>query len=58
MPTKPHLPLDKYRGKRTNIRWTPYEFKILKNMANKEGLKLNLSEFIRKCVKDINNVKK
>jgi predicted DNA-binding ribbon-helix-helix protein len=53
MATKPFLPLNKYRGHRTNIRWTPYEFKKLSNMAKAE--KLYLSEFIRKCVKEYNH---
>jgi len=50
MATKPHLPPDKYRGFRTNIRWTEPEFIALSNIAKAQGM--NVTEFIRKCVKE------
>lgn len=50
MATKPHLPPDKYRGIRTNIRWTEPEFIALSNIAKAQGM--NVTEFIRKCVKE------
>lgn len=48
MPNKPHLPPAKIRKHRTNIRWTKPEYKLINNLAKKQGL--NVSKFIRQCV--------
>ena len=50
MPNKPHLPLDQYRGIRTNIRWTEPEYKTLCSLAKQA--KMDVTKFIRRCVKD------